>query len=512
MVVLAFIMGACSQVTEVNSEISGTTIDRLNEDRWGEIPFENEVVLKSFTADSQILDYDTVRKLAVVELIVSGIDEEMGWEGHKIKPEPVVIYGFDNRPKYYDFIVIDAEEQAVGTITTYARRTATTTIRGVSAGIKDYRSVLSKAGGSPASLFESWNGGSYVGLLGKAGETPEMVIDAETGESAGGITEIEGEEIITTLLESDFFTVLNTDPSSDIVIDENDPLYEEIQRAIAAYNETAKTPEEIEASLRLSLLQHTDQTAAFWEVINELLPQLDLIEDEDEFIDTNGKGLISFIKSVVQGNVVKVVANVVQSAVLSVVHTVNTLVNGVDTNLYCIGKYTSYTETFRSGSSQCGPWVCSYLVWIKEGIDKKKDTYQSFYNLSSSFGELHVLNFVLRVTPGGRPMTPAEMAWSLPSVSGGKIWFRDTWEFSDAIAYDHIKIRKKPAILLCDSNGQLHYKIAVGARATGSAFSETHYFLMHENKNSGSNAGNRCDNKNEYKTVEWWHPWFMVED
>jgi hypothetical protein len=495
---------------------------------WGEIPFENETILKSFAADPQILDYNTARKLAVIEMVVSGRDEEMGWEGNKIKPEPVVIYGFDNRPKYYDFIVIDAEEQAVGTITAYARRTASSSIRGISREVRDYRGVLSKAGGLQASLFESWDGGSYLGLLGKSGETPEMVINAYTGETAEGITEIEGEEIIAALMESDFVSVLSAGPSPDIV-DENDPMYAEIQRAIAAYAETVKTPEEIEASLHAAWLNHNDNAAAFWSVINELLPEIELIEDEGEIIEAGGKGLISFIKNLV---VVKVVVNAVQSAVLNVVHTVNTLVNGVDPSMHYIDKYTNYTETFRAGpeytSNMCGSWACSYLVWIKE--DKKKDTYQTFYNLSSSVGEVYVLNFVLRTIKEGRPMTPAEITWALPAVSGGKIWFRDTWEFSDAVAYDHIKNRKKPAILLCrTSSGQLHYKVAVGARASGSAFSETHYFLMHENADKGQNflkdangnlktdtKGNyinKRDYESYYETVgEWWFPWFMVEE
>ena len=95
-----------------------------------------------------------------------------------MNPMPVVIYGFDNRPRFYDFIVVDAEEQAAGTITVYARRAATTSIRSISSNVKDYRSALSKAGSLSASFFEDWQERSFVGIRGKTGDLP--VIDVTT--------------------------------------------------------------------------------------------------------------------------------------------------------------------------------------------------------------------------------------------------------------------------------------------------------------------------------------------
>jgi len=108
------------------------------------------------------------------------------------------LYGFDNKPKYYDFVVLDAENTPVGVLTAYARKAASSVIKEVHGNVKDYRSLLTKAPVSEdkASLFVDWAGNSYVGLLGKSGSQPSQAINTETGEVAAGITELEGTEII----------------------------------------------------------------------------------------------------------------------------------------------------------------------------------------------------------------------------------------------------------------------------------------------------------------------------
>jgi hypothetical protein len=479
-----------------DSVISEATIKRLNEEKLANVPFEDEEVLKSFAGDAQILDYNTARKIALIEFLATGMDKDMGWEGNKIKETPVVIYGFDNRPKYYDFIVLDAEKNITGTITAYARRTATTSIRAVSSGVKDYAGLLSKAGGINASFYEDWMGSSYLGILGKAGDTPQSVVDAETGELVEGTKELTDEEIVTSL--TDLFSSLAVFDPAAIDIPENDPLYADIQKAMAEYAAAPQTSENTEAALNTALSTKNEQSGAFWDEIDEILPEIENIKDEAEIIDSSSKGLLS-------------------SLVSWVVHKVVTLFTGVDTSRYYIDKYTGYLRTQNgsyTGAAQpwCGPWICGYLMWIKDG--RTGNYYNTFYNMASSVGELLFLNFLFRIS-GARPMTPAEMSCALPVVSGGKIWFFNTWLFNDTAAYDYIKTTKKPAVVLCMSNNDLHWRIAVGARRTGSVLSETFYFLQHENKDMGENntpsgSALKRDDNSEYKTVEWWNPWFLI--
>jgi len=499
LIVIVLFISTCSISNDAAPTISGTTIERLNKEVLGEIPFEKVEILKSFSDDPQILDYNIARKLAMVELMATGIDKEMRWEGCKIEQLPIVIYGFDNRPKYYDFIITDAEKQIVGTITVYARRAATTSIRRVSDGVKDYKSVLSKSTGFNASFFEDWTGSSYLGLRGKSGGEPELVINALTGKAEEGKKEMEGEEIITTLIRGNFVSIQNRMPNN-IDISKDNPNYNDIMQAIANYAELEKTPKDIEAALYVALSEQTAKTKAFWSALGELLPEIESIEDEEESIGIDSKGLFS-------------------SIITAVVHKVTVLFTSgfnTDTNKYYIDKYTNYSETFRKGlyPNECGAWVCSYLVWIKE--NKSVDTFNSFRSVSSSFGECGICNLALRpiFEPlGGRPMTPAEMVWSLPIISGGKIWVISTYNLNDSAAYEHIKKLKKPAIVFCESGGQGHYKVAVGARATGTILWETFYFLFHENNNGGSSYDGiikRRDDNRYYQTVEWWNPWFLI--
>jgi hypothetical protein len=300
-----------------DSTIGETTIERLGEEKLASIPFEDVETLKSFAKDEQILDYNTARKLALVEFLATGMDKDMGWEGNRIEEIPVVIYGFDNRPKYYDFIVLDAEQNTTGTITAYARRTATTSIRAVSAGVKDYAGLLSKAGGINASLYEDWTGGSYLGIRGKAGDTPGSVVNAETGEAASGITEPTDEEIVA-ILTALYSSLSVFDPEA-IDIPEDDPLYTEAQAAIAEYAAEPRTPEDIETGLNAALANRNEQSEAFWDAINEILPEIESIEDEAEIIDSSSKGLFS-------------------SLISWVAHKVVTLFTGVDTSRYYIDK------------------------------------------------------------------------------------------------------------------------------------------------------------------------------
>jgi hypothetical protein len=336
-------------------------------------------------------------------------------------------------------------------------------------------------------------------VRGKAGDTPENVIDADTGENADGVRELSDEEIITALTEM-FASMATFDPST-IDFPEDDPLFDDVQNAIAEQLANPQSVDDIEASLNTALANKNEQSEAFWNALDEVLPEIEKIKDEDEIIDASGKGLFN-------------------SLLRWVVRAIVSIFVPVDTSRYYIDKYTNYNGNFRYASDSCGIWICSYLKWISDG--RTGDSYFSFYNCASSFGEFSFLNMCFRwfeVAGYARPMTPAEMGWSLPLITKGKIWFANTWNMDDSVAYNHIKITKNPAIVMCAPNKQLHYRVAVGARKTGSAFTETFYFLQHENADRGRNnvnnaidinGNNKRDNNGSYKTVEWWNPWFLV--
>jgi hypothetical protein len=464
-----FILASCYSGQDIDSQIGDTSIDRIRDERVKDIPFENEVVLKSFAGDPEILDFNTARRLALVEMLAVGFDEDMGWEGYRMNPMPVVIYGFDNRPRFYDFIVVDAEEQAAGTITVYARRAATTSIRSISSNVKDYRSALSKAGSLSASFFEDWQERSFVGIRGKSGDLPDLVFDAETSEVARGITEIKGAEIITALMNDEFFFELFTS------------------------GENGQTQQEVEEALYEALKRQTEQVKAFWAFIEEILPELEALDNEDEILDSSGK----FLKSIIS----------------RIVRTVTNIVQGVDTSHHWIDRYTSYWGNFSPVAQKvwCGPWVVSYLEWIRNG--RSGNTYDRTVQFTSN-----TLGFIF----GGQPISPWGMDRALREVSGNRMSINTSPVWDDLLIYDRIRLSRRPAALITRKGNGLHWEIAVGARATGNVLFQTYHFLFHDNSTEGKNgiglmgsfnsSSNRRDRGSEYRTVAFWNGWFYVND
>ncbi|MCL2602059.1 MAG: hypothetical protein FWD91_04515, partial [Treponema sp.] len=453
---------SCTFEPEVSS-IGDTTINRGKEDRTGEIPFESAEVLSRFSADPKIIGYERARVLALLELMAKGIDVDMGWEGHRLEPLPVVIYGLDNRPRYYDFIVLDAEAQPIGTIRSHARRVASTTISSYFHGIADYKVALSKAGFDGA-LFEDWRGSSFVGLRGRAGELPGLLINPETGETVEAEKDLEGVEIIEAFMDSDFPALASQGPTMEgLGISEDDPDYEEVLKAISAIE--SKTPEEIEASLQAALQQETEQSEAFWAAVEEKWSEIEpLLADEDELFDVQGKFL---------GRLFKKIVNVVV-----------TIFTGVDETKYWLNRYTNSPSMYREfyykkDDTWCGPWATGYIMWVKEG--RRIDRYDRFLSYATTTGGFFIGAALWRATNDSRPMFPSEMQRAFLSISGGRIRIGDSWIFDSWHAYDHIKRGRGPALLLCSVKGEPHWQVAVGARQDGSRFWRTYHFLLQDN-------------------------------
>lgn len=439
------------------------------------MPFENIDVLKEFNSNPEILDYALARKIAWLELAATGWDKEMGWESNKPSLTPIVIYGFDNKPKFYDFIVLDAEENMIGTVTVYARRSASTIIKTLSSEIKDYGCLLSKVGNT-ASLFIDWAGNSYAGIRGKADDVPTSVVNTVTGEPAGDVKEIENEQIIEEMKKNVLPALLSFDPN---VTDADREKYADLLSALQNQSVDA-----VVDSMLLALIVHQNNSEAYWNFITEFLPEIEQLDDDD-IISDSGKGLFSRIVSAIRR-----------------------IFSGVDETKYHIRRYVeSGVYNQASSNNWCGPWVCGYIWNVKSGQDK----YSAFEDCASTIGEFGILDFTLRLV--GRPMTPAEMAWSMPIISGGKVWIDPDLRFVDYAAYDQIRYNGKPALRLCSANGSLHWTIAFGTYQTGSYFWRTYYFMQQDNGALFEKGRYKNPSFNEsYSQVDWWNPWILVWD
>lgn len=69
------------------------------------IPYSDSTTLSAFSKDNNIVNYELVRKITLLELDATGFRDEMNWYGYTLSKMPVTIYGFDSKPKYWDLSV-----------------------------------------------------------------------------------------------------------------------------------------------------------------------------------------------------------------------------------------------------------------------------------------------------------------------------------------------------------------------------------------------------------------------
>lgn len=460
---------AC-QEDVITPSVSESVITKTEIDYCETIPYESKSVLESFSADAEVLDYNLARKLTIAEFTGTGMDEELGWKGCKLNEAPVVIYGFDNKPKFYDFIVVDAENRTIGTITSYARRKSSTMIKSVTHGVKNYTGQLAKSNGS--SLFMDWAGTEYVGVRGKSGDAPISAVDSETGEPAEYTTEITDEEIIEILKQELLPALVLNDYSAIPEEILNDSLIDELE-AIKNISVDALVD-----SLKNSLADNIENTEAFWADMDGLIEEVDGLSD-DELIDESGKGL-------------KIIRRIFSK---------------VDRDITYIQRYNNRNYVVKNTSSlACGPWVCGFIYYIKYGVDK----YKYFYDCASTVGEFGLANVGMRLM-NQRAMTPAEMSWSMKKITNGTITIDPKLVFNDFSAYDQIHHYDSPAIRLCKSGNSLHWMLAFGTYQSGNYAWRNYYFVFRDNQTHGDYI-DPTTKGDDYSQVDWWNPWLMVWD
>lgn len=453
--------------------IENITIHQISYQKDLIIPYEDSIQLKKFSSDKEVINYKFARKLAMIELIGTGFLEEMHWDGCKLSTLPVVFYDFNGKPKYYDYIMLDAENKPVGKVTVHAKRKNSTILKTVSPIVPDYNEMLTKFGASNNTFFIDWMGNNYIGGFSKTGTIPTEVINTNTGKVSKNIQEFDDKEII----EEMEHNILPEMLVKDVTIYEkvpatliNDDFKEEINIA------KTLTVKQLKDSMQSALNKNQQQAEAYWNTISQNEKDILTMSDED-ITNKSSKFFGRFFRRIF---------------------------SRVDRGLHYIQKYENQKNNFRRGG-WCGPWVCGYIVYANQQTDQ----YAFFENEASTFGEFGILNISLRLL--GRPMTPMEMARSMPIASKGKIWISPVLCFADLFAYDQIKHYEKPAIRMCSIGGSLHWTLAYGAKQTGNWLWRNYYFLQIDN---GTSIGNQrsASNSGDYTAVDWWNPWLMVWD
>lgn len=466
---------SCSK-EDATPQVLSSSIESNNKSENLLIPYADAQELKDLAKNKDVLDFELARKITLLEMIETGFVQDMGWNGYRLSPEPVVIYDLKSLPRYYDFIAFDSENKAIGTIRVNANRKGSSVIDGVYSHISDYNTLLTKSNASSPSLFMDWKGEQFVGVRSKAGNTPDQVMSIESDEpvSIEDMKELEGEEIID-YMEVNLLPSLLPDDSAFKQVPEYILEDEELNKELEyAKNVTVKS---LRDSMEVNLAKAEEEAKAYWNTLS--VHEQRLLETSDDELNNDTKFFGRLFRRIF---------------------------SRTDRTPSPIRKYDNEKNEYRRRKGDaCGPWVCAYILYVNQ----KKDKYDFFYQNASSFGEFGILNFALRLL--GKPMTPAEMSWTMSIASNRKIWINPALCFADVFAYDQIKHYKKPAIRLCSSGKELHWTLAYGARQTGSWLWRNYYFLQIDNGAKVGIPGDMNDRGNYFK-VQWWNPWLMVWD
>jgi hypothetical protein len=457
---------ACQKKEFLEPEVSKSSIEKNAKAEDLSFPFATEEELSFFKSNPKVLHYEKARKVALLEMQLTNYIEEMNWNGFHLSEKPIVIYDLASVPKYYDYIALDSENEPIGTVRVTATKEKNTVLQSLFSKTFNYNEMLSKSSVTHPSFFIDWKGTEFVGQKSKSGEAPMQLIATESGNliPQSEVKEPNNQEIIDALVNevfSDFYT-------------KDEKIAQQLQlQGIEKINVNG-----VRDSLQRSLLESEEGAAAFWKDIDEVEGEL-LQTSDEEIVNTNSK-FFGRIRRWFSRKILK-----------------------TDETPYIIHKYNekrySYRE-FARGKDWCGPWVCGYIFYVKES----KDEYDWFVQCASSYGELGFLNLGLRKF--GRPMTPAEMNWSMALISKRNIYIDNrNLCFKDSAVYLHIKNSNKPAIRLCGVAGELHWTLAYGAKKTGPVVWRKYEFRQIDN-------GAKIKDREAFTSTEWWNIWLGVWD
>lgn len=473
LIVLAGILiGGCQKELMEESSVTDQIISKQSSSSYLNIPYSDSNTLGVFKGDNEIVDYQLARKIAMLEVDGTGFLEEMQWEGHALSKLPVVIYGFDSKPKYYEFFYKDAEGKEVGSVTVLAKKKASTVIQEVRGTVRDYDALYSKSG-ADMTLIADWTGNIYMGLVGKSGDSPSTVIDPETGERVEGMSELSDEEILDEVVG----ILENQEQQFNLSVDSvsNVELKEEIE------NESISLDQQID-SLHASLeIEHAERDA-FWEVLEEYSDSLIVLTDE-EITGEATKGWFSRLW--------RRIRNVFKDETKSKYEL-------SDYKSDFLSRGSSYIPTGRTTGGWCGPWAMDWIYHVRKGGSK----YNHFESWASTLGPV---GWVSR-TVGAKPMFASEMNVSMGRATGYDIWVSPYYSIGRWNALYHIRYKKNPIVILTTSGKSMHWKVGYGCYRTGNVLWRNYYFACQDN------GALKIDSKNHYHRSSWFMVFVKVYD
>jgi len=462
---------SCQKELIDEAEVKNQSIVKTNESNYLNIPYSDIKSLSKFDDDKEIINYKLARNIAMLEADGTGLLEEMKWEGHMLSKQPVVIYGFDSKPKYYEFFYKDAESKEVGSVTVFARKKASTMLQEVRGTVRNYDALYAKSSVG-MKMIADWTGSMYMGIVGKSGDTPATVIDPETGESVEGIKELSDEEILVEIVDVLKNQKQDFNYSTDTI--SNLQLRESITKESTSIEQQAD-------SLKAAMQNEHDQRDAYWDVMEQYTDSIAVLTDA-QITDPSSKGWFS--------RQWKRIRNIFKDKTKS---------------KYELAEYkrdftnrgARYIPTGRSDGGWCGPWAMDWIYHVKKGGSR----YSHFESWASTLGPI---GWIAR-TAGSKPMFPIEMYISMRKATSS-IWVNPSYSTGRWNGLYHIRYKKNPIVILTTSGKSMHWKVAYGCYRTGNVFWRNYYFACQDN------GSLKIPKKNHYHRSSWFMAFIKVYD
>lgn len=116
----ALSFSSCSKDT-TEHHFSPTEKVQETSKKLGKIPYASKEELDKFSANQKIVNYALSRETALFDLQDFKKEVFQNKENLALSELPVIVYDYDNTPKYYEFIVLENGKE-IGTITSFAKK------------------------------------------------------------------------------------------------------------------------------------------------------------------------------------------------------------------------------------------------------------------------------------------------------------------------------------------------------------------------------------------------------
>lgn len=422
-----FIISSCVQEEIDKASVTDFKISQSQNKLLYNIPYADSSELHNFKTDTDVINYKLARKLALIEIETDGFTKQLSWDGYKLSEYPVILYGFDSKPKFYDYIVLDAEGQEQGTVRVHSRRKSSGVLYRVEKNINDYRNFITKSG-KGAKLFSDFGGNIFSGMITKSGESPVEVVDVKNGERLLNPTELSDEDIL-----SEIKANLHSNTKS--------------------INHEIEEISNINTKNRVNQIKQTRDKTFEYDSIKHRMGK------EHEYRDEYWKEIAKAKDSIMNTSDEQIVTKAKWGWFTD-------WFESYDDDDFYLTEYknnlTGYYPKNEESSLWCGPYIMGWILHTKQN----KYEYEHFLDYTTEISGTH-------------PMFPWQMFWSMLEASDWEIWVLPWFTSGKRNGYWHIRDSKNPIVIL--TKWGTHWKVGYGSKRSGWKKWPNYYFACKDN-------------------------------